>query len=170
MTSVLADTYERSHQHLRCVAAKYVGRDAEDLVQDVFVRALQSGDAFRNESSPTTWLHRIVVNACIDRWRRQHRRQHIETAVESIETASGAAAHHDPLPSLLVRGALKALPVEDQRLCILYYIVGLSHRELAAILGIPVSTSKTRLHIARGRLKRVLSRGRLLRPSRTSCV
>ena len=46
MRTLLADTYEQSHQHLCAVAAKYVGPDAEDVVQDVFVRALQSGDAF----------------------------------------------------------------------------------------------------------------------------
>ena len=158
MTNVLSDAYEHSHQDLQRVAARYVGRDAEDLVQDAFVRALQSGDAFRYESAPATWLHRIVVNTCIDRWRRQRRRQHIETPVASIETASGVAADHDPLPALLVRRALQGLPAEDQRICILYYIVGLSHRELAAILGIPVSTSKTRLHVARGRLRQPFTR------------
>src|SRR5215217_857000 len=84
MRTLLADTYERSHQHLCAVAARYVGPDAEDVVQDAFVRALQTGDAFRHEASTATWLHRIAVNICIDRWRRQRRRPEIAADLDSI--------------------------------------------------------------------------------------
>ena len=154
MRTLLADTYERSHQQLCAVAARYVGVDAEDVVQDVFVRALQSGDGFRFEAAPSTWLHRIVVNSCIDRWRRQRRRPQLAADLDSVEATTAAPVPADPFTPLLLRAAMQSLSTEDQRLCILHYVMGYSHREIAATLGIKVSTSKSRLHAVRTRLRR----------------
>lgn len=157
MSTPLADTYERSHQHLCSLAARYVGPDAEDVVQDVFVRALQSGKTFRHEASPTTWLHRIAVNICIDRWRRQRRRPEIAADLDSIVCTFAAPTRGDPSDAIQVRSALQAMPANDQRLCILHYVMGYSHREIATALGIRASTSKSRLHAARPRLRRALT-------------
>ena len=152
MNTLLADTYERSHQHLCRVAERYAGGDAEDLVHDAFVRALQSGGTFRHEAAPATWLHRMVVNVCIDRWRCRQRRSHIE--LESVPPNAQIAACDDPLAAIIVRRALKSLSHDDQHLCILYYVMGYSHREIAAALDIRPTTAKSRLHAMRKRLRR----------------
>jgi RNA polymerase sigma-70 factor, ECF subfamily len=157
MRTLLEDTYEQSHQQLCAVAARYVGPDAEDVVQDVFVRALQTGDAFRHEASAATWLHRIAVNICIDRWRRQRRRPEIVADLESIDRSFAAPVSADPSDTILVRSALQVMSADDQRLCILYYVMGYSHREIATALGIGASTSKSRLHAVRTRLRRALA-------------
>jgi RNA polymerase sigma-70 factor, ECF subfamily len=157
MRTLLADTYERSHQHLCAVAARYVGAEAEDVVQDVFVRALQTGDAFRHEASMTTWLHRIAVNICIDRWRRQRRRPEMTAALDAIASTHAADVPVDLFDTLLVQAALAAMPPDDRQLCILHYVMGYSHREIAMALGIRATTSKSRLHTARTRLRGLLA-------------
>ena len=156
MRATLADTYQRSHRRLRAVASTYVGgQDAEDAVHDAFVQALHHSDSFRHEAAPATWLHRVVVNGCINDYRKRRRRRVVD--VESNMSHPNLITQTDPRDTVMVRAALQSLPLDDQRLCILYYVIGYSHREIAATLGIPVGTSKGRLHTARHRLRRLMT-------------
>ena len=155
----LADTYERSRRRLRTVASRYVGgQDAEDVVHDAFVQALHHSDSFRHEAAPATWLHRIVINVCIDDFRKRSRRRLVD--IESNMTDPSLTSLSDPQKTMLVRAALRSLTPDAQRLCILHDIMGYSHREIAASLGIPIGTSKSQLHVARHRLRRFMTRSR----------
>lgn len=153
--SILATTYQRSYTRLRTTASRYVHwQDADDMVQDAFVRALQRESGFRHEASPTTWLHRILVNTCHDERRRRQRRDRI---AEAVRAGTSASAHRTrPLESLGVRTAFGALSSDDRTICLLYDVLGYTHQEIAAALRIPVGTSKSRLSIARRRLGRTL--------------
>jgi RNA polymerase sigma factor (sigma-70 family) len=71
LRETLTHLYERFRPQLRAVAARYVGNDAEDVVQDAFLSALSSGHAFRGDSAPLTWLHRVVVNHSLGRCRKR---------------------------------------------------------------------------------------------------
>jgi len=156
MRATLADTYELSHRRLRAVASRYVGgQDAEDAVHDAFVQALNHSDTFRHDAAPATWLHRIVVNGCISDFRKRQRRQLVD--LESHPTDPSLVTRLDPRNTVMVRAALQSLPHDDRRLCILHYVMGYSHREISAALGIPVGTSKGRLHTARHRLRRLMT-------------
>jgi RNA polymerase sigma factor (sigma-70 family) len=146
----LEDAYIRSHRKLRSVAARYVANDAEDVVHDVFARALEGAASFRHHATPHTWLHRITVNACIDAWRRRRWR------VENLEAASTFRSHAytpDPFARVIVRAALKSLSPFDRRLCVLRFVVGYSYREIANRLDMPEGTVKRRVSHARARLR-----------------
>ena len=164
MSLALADTYERSHRRLRALAARYVGgQDAEDVLHDACVRALEHRDSFRREAVPATWLHRIVVNACIDDFRKRSRRRLVD--IESNVTDPRMATRPVQQTTVLVHAALQSLTLSAQRLCTLYYIMGYSHREISASLGIPIGTSKSQLHVARHRLRRFVTAPSPLLPS-----
>ena len=76
MAHALADTYVHSYGRLRSVAARFVRlEDADDLVQEAYLRALTNGSRFRGEAAPTTWIYRILVNACLDARRYRLRRR-----------------------------------------------------------------------------------------------
>jgi RNA polymerase sigma-70 factor (ECF subfamily) len=149
---MVVNEYERSHRQLRAVAARYVGDDAEDVVQDAFLRALRSRTAFRAEATPLTWLYRIVVNASLDHCRRRTRWDHIRSR----------HAHRPPMvdatcdQSLAIRTALRALSSEQRRIFVLYDVLGHTHVEIARRLAIPLGTSKSRLSEARKRLRTAL--------------
>jgi RNA polymerase sigma-70 factor, ECF subfamily len=155
--------YEQSRRQLRAVAARYVGDDAEDVVQDAFVSALRYGNTFRGDSSPLTWLYRIVTNTSIDHCRRRSRREHAAVGdahrpvvAERWSPPSGGLrpAFED---ALAVRTALRRLTPEQCRVFVMYDVMGHTHVEIARLLAIPLGTSKSRLCEARRRLRRALA-------------
>ncbi len=165
MRAALADTYEQSHRTLRALAARYVGRqDADDVLQDACVRALEHSDSFRREAGLATWLHRIVINLCIDDFRKRSRRRLVD--LESNSTHPHMATLPDHQTRVLLRAALQSLTPSAHRLCTLHDVMGYSHREISASLGIPIGTSKRQLHIARHRLRRFVTAPRPPLPSR----
>jgi RNA polymerase sigma-70 factor (ECF subfamily) len=164
--SMLADAYCDAYRRLRTTASRYVHwQDADDMVQDTFVRALQCQRGFRHEASPVTWLHRILINTCHDERRRERRRDRIAAAAASIATSTAERPH--PLEHLGVRAAFEGLSQDDRAICLLYDVLGFTHQEIAAALRIPVGTSKSRLCVARRRLsgKFGVRRGRRVDPA-----
>jgi RNA polymerase sigma-70 factor, ECF subfamily len=150
---MLAAAYQRSYTRLRTAASRYVNwQDADDMVQEAFVRALQRESSFRHEASPATWLHRILVNTCHDERRRGQRRNRIAAAVSAAtpRTVEGPR----PVEHLGVRDAFSRLSSDDRTICMLFDVFGYTHQEIAAALRIPVGTSKSRLSMARRRLGR----------------
>jgi RNA polymerase sigma-70 factor, ECF subfamily len=134
------------------VARRYAGREAEDIVQDVYVRALSHGERFRGQASPTTWLHRMVINACVDEWRRRRSRA-------AKQTGYARATPKEPMlpEQLWTRAAIRTLSDADRRMCLLHDVMGYTHREIAVLHGIAAGTSKTRLMRARSRLRAALA-------------
>jgi RNA polymerase sigma-70 factor (ECF subfamily) len=149
----VAYAYEQSRKQLRAVAARYVGDDAEDVVQDAFVSALRYGNTFRGDSAPLTWLYRIVTNRSIDHCRRRNRRDHPALG-DALRPARADAAVEE---SLALRTALRWLTPEQCRVFVMYDVLGHTHVEIARLLAIPLGTSKSRLSEARRRLREALS-------------
>jgi RNA polymerase sigma-70 factor (ECF subfamily) len=133
------------HRHrLWSVAYRTLGEphEAEDAVQDALIKAHRSAPSFRGESSVSTWLHRIVVNASLDRVRR--RRIHL---LDDPETADRETARDDfaPLHARMdVERALATLPEEQRLPIVLTDIEGMSLSDAAELLGIPLGTLKSR--------------------------
>ncbi|MGH9238105.1 MAG: RNA polymerase sigma factor [Vicinamibacterales bacterium] len=151
-TSALTQVYERSRRHMLAVASRYVGQEAEDLVQDAFVRALRHCSEFRYEAAPSTWLHRIVVNECISHHRTHRLRAQLRRSQPHQPHIANAGFAH----TLAIRRALRTLRQPDYRVFVMYEVLGYTHPEIAEQLSIPLGTSKWRLTTARRTLKETL--------------
>ena len=143
--------------------------EASDALQEAFISAFRAAGNFRAESQVTTWLHRIVVNACLDRIRRRQARPTVPLPETGFnEPASPRDSMAEKETSLLVRAALEQLP-EDQRAPILLVDVeGYSVAETAKMLGIAEGTVKSRCARGRGKLAKVL--GHLRNPDANANV
>lgn len=143
-------------------------QDAEDLVQEVYLRAYRGFGSFTDGSNLKAWLYRILTNAFINEYRRRQRRPVTVSEAEDPEyslfdrlgeeTAAPSAEREvlERLPDEDVQRALEDLP-EQYRMVVLYADVeGFSYREIADILEIPIGTVMSRLHRGRKALQKAL--------------
>jgi RNA polymerase sigma-70 factor (ECF subfamily) len=141
----------RRHRDRMWALAVRVTRDPEiaaDAVQEAFVAAFRGAESFRGEAAVTTWLHRIVVNSCLDRLRRVKPVGHVPEA--DLSLLPDTHDHHRSVEVRLdVRSALEQLPEGQRMALILVDMHGLSVLEAAAILNVAEGTIKSRC--ARGR-------------------
>jgi RNA polymerase sigma-70 factor (ECF subfamily) len=143
-------------------------QEALDLSQEVFLRVFRMLPQFRGQSSLKTWIYRIVVTQASNRqrsWRRRHRA--LQVTLEDHVAAHGelADAHDEGMPDRQLQrsetvgrvwDALNELPFDQRAAIVLREIDGLSYEEIAASLGVPVGTVKSRLARARQMLRVVL--------------
>jgi RNA polymerase sigma-70 factor (ECF subfamily) len=130
-------------------------QDADDLVQITAERALVRADQFRPEHSVAGWLFGILRNAWIDEGRSRRRRETL-LEPEALAGVGDPAAGSDP-ELLCLQDALERL-AEDQRLAVALVLVeGLSYKEAASIMGVPVGTLTSRLARGREALQSMLS-------------
>jgi RNA polymerase sigma factor (sigma-70 family) len=157
----------RRHQDVVYGAAlRFLRRpqDAEDVAQDVFLRAYRGLDRFKGESRVSTWLYRITYNLCVDRQRSRTRRGRGAAPLE--EAGETADARVDVERDLLdgeerelVRRAVDGLDERYRTVVLLLYFERLSYAEIASVLGVPVKTVETRLYRARKLVRRRLEEG-----------
>lgn len=131
--------------------------EAADAVQDAMISAFRRAGSFRGESAVTTWLHRIVVNACLDHLRRRAARPATGGADEhALDSLAVTGARPDPSAvsdtALDVTAALRRLPAEQQAALVLVDMLGYPVAEAAEILGISAGTVKSRCARGRARL------------------
>jgi RNA polymerase sigma-70 factor (ECF subfamily) len=137
--------------------------EARELVQDTFVHAWEALPRFRGESSLTTWLHRIAVNAMLERRRRDKRRSARVALVEdeddgeSAPMAGGFVAPTDVATAIDLERAIAALPPGVRRAFVLHEVEGYTHEEVAGMTGLATGTLRAQLHRARQLLIRALS-------------
>jgi len=144
----------RHRDRLWAVALRTLGdrEDAADALQEALISAYRSAHRFRGDSAVTTWLHRIVVNACLDRVRRRTARPTVPLA--DTEPLPVPAVDSDT--ALDVRAALAQLPVEQRAALVLVDVQGYSVAEAATILEVAEGTVKSRCARGRGRLAALL--------------
>lgn len=154
-----ATLYERHHRMVWSVCHRYLRdpQDAEDLMQEVFVRAYRGLQDFEGRSSLRTWLYRIAVNSCHNEFRRRRRRPAlVERPLEELTAQlieGGRTA--DPVPEAgRVLEAMATLAEADRQILILRELEGLRYDEIAQRLALGVSATKMRLHRARRALQR----------------
>jgi RNA polymerase sigma-70 factor (ECF subfamily) len=154
----LVERYQRDVYRL---CYRYVNNhhDANDLAQDVFLRAYRGLAKFRGESAFSTWLYRIAVNACLNF--RSARRPQSEELSDSLPDRSPGAAEHlvQEEESRRVREAVRRLPDKQRATLILKVYHELTHEEVAGILGSSVGTVKANLFHALANLRKLMLEG-----------
>lgn len=136
--------------------------DAEDATQDAFLSAYRNLHRFRGDSSVSTWLYRIAVNACLMKLRKEKRRRTLtQTGIEDSMVTDWSdgperAALNTELKGKLEEG-LAALPPQMRTAVVLRDIQGFSSEEAARVVDASVSSLKTRLHRGRVLLRKYLS-------------
>ncbi|NLG56821.1 MAG: RNA polymerase sigma factor [Clostridiales bacterium] len=128
---------------------------AEDAVQDTFLKAWRGYAAFRQESSEVTWLTAIAINCCRSLKRKPWHRL-IDRRVPAEELPE-ASAPFEPYDDTVTR-AVMALPPASREAILMHYYQGLTVREIAQALSLPLSTVTTRLIRARDKLEKSLER------------
>lgn len=158
-----AELVRRHRDRLWAVALRTLGdrEEAADALQDALISAYRAADRFRGDSAVTTWLHRIVVNACLDRVRRRQSRPTVP--LPDVETAARPGADLDT--ALTVRDALAALPPEQRAALVLVDMQGYPVAEAALILGVAEGTIKSRCARGRARLALVLGHLKGIEPA-----
>ncbi|MCE9601624.1 MAG: RNA polymerase sigma factor [Gemmatimonadetes bacterium] len=141
--------YDENVDRVHALARRMVGFDqADELTQDVFVRAWQKLHTFRGESRFSTWLHRLAVNLILSRRASMatQRKRFIgdEVALEQAESRPDGREHSKDL-----EGAISRLPEGARAIFVLHDIEGYRHEEIAGLLGVTSGTTKAQLHRAR---------------------
>ncbi|MGW5043351.1 RNA polymerase sigma factor SigM [Streptomyces griseoluteus] len=155
----------RHRDRLWAVALRTLGdrEEAADAVQDALVSAYRAAHTFRGQSAVTTWLHRITVNACLDRIRKAASRktapvddpERLEQLLEPHESAAAPAERNDLHRQLLE--ALGTLPAEQRAALVLVDMQGYPVAEAARVLDVPTGTVKSRCARGRARLLPLLT-------------
>ncbi len=127
--------------------------EAEELVQDVFVRVYQKLDAFRGESAFSTWIHRIAVNTTIEHLRRRSRWRERHDASVDPESSLDRTFAQSAGADLDLEYAIARLPEQARLVFVMHDIEGYKHKEIAEQSGIAVGTCKAHLHRARQLLR-----------------
>jgi RNA polymerase sigma-70 factor (ECF subfamily) len=131
--------------------------DANDLAQDVFLKAWRAIGRFRGDSSVSTWLYRIAVNACLN-FRSSRRPVSLELPEGIPDPAPGPAADAEAEDvARRVRSAVSRLPDRQRATLILKVFHDLKHEEVAAALGTTVGTVKANLFHALGNLRKLMA-------------
>ena len=130
---------------------------AREFTQETFIRAFGQLDRFRGDAALSTWLHRIAVSVVFNGMRKVKRFRAREA--DLAEAAALPAAAHAAEPDLRARlaSAIDALPEAYRTAVIMHDVEGYTHAEMAAILGVPEGTCKTRLAAARAKLRAALA-------------
>jgi RNA polymerase sigma-70 factor (ECF subfamily) len=149
----------RHQERLWAVAVRTLGdrEEAADALQDALLKAYRAAGSYRGDARVTTWLHRIVVNACLDRVRRRAVRATVPLPEQERPDPRDDLAARET--ALEVEAALAALPLDQRTAIVLVDVQGLPVAEAATVLGVPTGTVKSRC--SRGRARLALTLGHL---------
>ena len=154
--------YERHNRRVYslCLRMTQNAAEAEDLAQEAFIQLFRKIGSFRGDSAFTTWLHRLTVNQCLMHFRK--RSVKLEKTTEEGETpvqiVSGTENPNSMpvMDRIALDNALTQLPPGYRTVFVLHDVEGHEHEEIARMLGVAVGTSKSQLHKARMKLRKIL--------------
>ncbi len=158
------ELYQRHHRRVYSICLRMLqnASEAEDLTQDVFIQLYRKIGSFRGDSAFTTWLHRMTVNQVLMHFRK--RTVKFEKTTEEGETPVqivNGTANPFKMPivdKIALENAIEQLPRGYKNVFVLHDVEGFEHEEVARILGCSVGTSKSQLHKARLKLRKLLGK------------
>ncbi len=158
------ELYQRHHRRVYSICMRMLQNtyEAEDLTQDVFIQLYRKVGSFRGDSAFTTWLHRMTVNQVLMHFRKRNVK--FEKTTDEGETPDQIVAGTDNpyrmpiVDKIALENAIDQLPPGYQNVFVLHDVEGFEHEEVARILGCSVGTSKSQLHKARLKLRRLLKK------------
>lgn len=151
--------YREHVSRIHSLARRMAGEEtADDLTQEVFIRAWEKLPTFRGDAAFGTWLHRLAVNWILSRRETRRRRESKRVGADGVLEAAPARIARPGLEVDLER-AMERLPERARRVFVLYDVEGYPHEEIADLMGISVGTSKSQLHRARALLRERLGGG-----------
>lgn len=158
------EVYNRHHRRVYAICLRMLKNtnEAEDLTQDVFIQLHRKIGSFRGDSAFTTWLHRLTVNQVLMHFRKrtvkfEKTTDEGETPVQIVR-GSEKPGKMPVVDKIALENAIKQLPNGYRNVFVLHDIEGFEHEEVARILGCSVGTSKSQLHKARLKLRKLLKR------------
>ena len=142
-SEVFAAIYRKHGERMKSIAYHQLGNrsDAEDAVQETFLKVHRAAASYNGEAAFTTWLYRILVNTCYDMLRKRSRRIR-ETPIDELVADVRLANAVDDVKRMALRKLLHDLPEQRRTVFSLFEIEGLSHAEIAGILDITEGNSK----------------------------
>ena len=161
-TTVFEEIYRRFGERMKSVAWNHLGNvsDAEDAVQETFLKIHRAAATFTGEASFSTWAYRILVNTCFDILRKRKRRIDETQLDETFEPIERTAPNVDDMKRIALRRMLDELSEQRRAVFTLFEIEGLSHAEIAEILGISEGNSKWILFATKKELQQKWNRDR----------
>lgn len=154
------EMYARFSGQLFATAIRHTNsrEDAEDVLQDSFVKIFKHIKSYREDFSFEGWIRRIVVNTAITHYRKNLKHSHHQDVAELPATPRDLENQHDPeFTADELEHAIAQLPIGYRTVFCMYVIEGYKHHEIAEQLGVDVNTSKSQLSRARKYLQRVLA-------------
>jgi RNA polymerase sigma-70 factor, ECF subfamily len=146
----------------RCLRMTRNVSEAEDLTQDVFIQIFRKLKTFRGESAFSTWLHRLTVNAVLMHFRRP--RVKLERTTDDVEVTEQFVRGNininnlSTIDRIALNEAIRKLAPGYRAVFILHDVEGYEHSQISEMLGCSVGTSKSQLHKARMKLRKLLSK------------
>src|ERR1700742_4587131 len=156
------DLYKKHYRRVYSICLRMTGNiaEAEDLTQEVFIQLHRKLDSFRGESAFTTWLHRLTVNQVLMHFRKRSVRSELTTddgeMPDSVDPDTINPEAMLIVDRIGLENAISQLPTGYRTVFVLHDVEGYEHEEIAHILGCSAGTSKSQLHKARMKLRRLL--------------
>jgi RNA polymerase sigma-70 factor (ECF subfamily) len=150
--------YEMHVRRMYALSLRMVSdhRNAEELTQDIFVRAWEAISTFRFQSAFGTWLHRLGTNVVLGHLRSEKRREGKVSGAENLEAFENGVRHAMPETKLDLERAIASLPDGAKEVLILHDIEGYRYREIAEMTDIAEGTVKSQLNRARRLVREAL--------------
>jgi RNA polymerase sigma-70 factor (ECF subfamily) len=141
-----------------CLRMSGDGGGAQELAQDVFVRAWEKLGTFEGKSAFSTWLHRLAVNVCLGSRRSEGIRIAKVFGTDDLEAYEGPGRAAEPGDAIDLERAIATLPAGARTVFVMHDVEGYKHEEIAELHGLAVGTCKAQLHRARRLLREALGR------------
>lgn len=158
------ELYNRHHRRVYslCLRMLQNTHEAEDLTQEVFIQLYRKIGSFRGDSAFTTWLHRMTVNQVLMHFRKrtvkfEKTTEEGETPVQIVNGTENQAKM-PIVDKIALDSAIALLPDGYKKVFVLHDVEGYEHEEVARILGCSVGTSKSQLHKARLKMRKLLQK------------
>ena len=156
------DLYRKHYRRVYSICLRMTGNvaEAEDLTQEVFIQLHRKIGSFRGEAAFTTWLHRLTVNQVLMHFRKRSVRSELTTDDgEMPDSIDPETINPEAMPivdRIGLESAISQLPNGYRTVFVLHDVEGYEHEEIARLLGCSAGTSKSQLHKARLKLRRLL--------------